>query len=54
MKFHPRFVVFLFGHAEQDFAVTALIYPIFGNDRVSSGKLVIRKRKLTIKTSLRA
>lgn len=33
---------------------SALIYPIFNNDRVSSGKLAIRKRKLTIKTSLRA
>lgn len=26
MKFHPRFVVFLFGHAEQDFAVTLRLF----------------------------
>lgn len=26
MKFHPRFVVFLFGHAEQDFAVTVRLF----------------------------
>lgn len=26
MKFHPRFVVFFFGHAEQDFAVTLRLF----------------------------